>query len=248
MPSVRFLLSTTACLLAGAAHAFQPLLTDDTGTQGAGGNQLELSYNEDQATQAGATVRTRSVPVVYTRGLSDAFDAFIQANEGGSGNPSFGFKWRFHESEKSGTSLALKPEMRISINSRGEPSRAQERTTVGLTAILTQELSFGAVHANLFANRDRFRDQRLFPDIHRTRLSVAPVWDVAEKWKLAVDLGREHSTSAGTTTRADIAEIGAIHSPSKDLDIAAGLVHRLTDDTPQTRTLSATIGITWRFR
>jgi hypothetical protein len=27
------------------ALAFQPLVTDDTGTQGAGGNQLEFSYS-----------------------------------------------------------------------------------------------------------------------------------------------------------------------------------------------------------
>ena len=31
--------------LSGLSHAYFPLLTDDTGTQGASGNQLEISYS-----------------------------------------------------------------------------------------------------------------------------------------------------------------------------------------------------------
>lgn len=248
MAAARTLLCGALMLAAASAPAHQPLFTDDTGTQGEGGNQVEFSWNEDQATQAGATTRSRSAPLVYTRGLTDALDVFVQANEGGSGNPSFGFKWRFHENGESRTSLGVKPEIRLPLNPAGEPSSAQARTTVGVTAILTQEAPFGAVHANLFANQDRFRDSRLFPEINRTRFSIAPVWDVAEGWKLALDLGSENTKTQATTTRAEIVEVGAIYSLGKDLDFAAGMVRKTASDTPRTTTLSGTLGITWRFK
>jgi|GEM_PF-2455259 len=37
-----------------AAAAFQPLITDDAGTQGAGGNQLEAAYNRTSDKLTGA--------------------------------------------------------------------------------------------------------------------------------------------------------------------------------------------------
>lgn len=50
-------------LLVGAAAlpaaAFQPLVTDDTGTQGKNANQVELSCDRDRARAAGETTRTR---------------------------------------------------------------------------------------------------------------------------------------------------------------------------------------------
>lgn len=47
--------------------AFQPLVTDDTGTQG-GGNQIELSINERRTRTGGATERLRSCPAAFAAG------------------------------------------------------------------------------------------------------------------------------------------------------------------------------------
>ena len=44
--------------LSSPALALQPLITDDTGTQGSGGNQLELSFSEERAKSDGNTDRT----------------------------------------------------------------------------------------------------------------------------------------------------------------------------------------------
>ena len=52
-----------------SASAFQPLITDDTGTQGADGNQIEFSFNEDRSRMDGNTDRTRAFPVAYTLSL-----------------------------------------------------------------------------------------------------------------------------------------------------------------------------------
>jgi hypothetical protein len=37
-------MTSASLFLALPAHAYFPFLTDDTGTQGEGGNQLELNY------------------------------------------------------------------------------------------------------------------------------------------------------------------------------------------------------------
>jgi len=245
--------------MAPAALAFQPLVTDDTGTQGTGGNQLEFSVNEDRAVTAGETVRTSTLPVGYTRGLTDTIDVFIGANHtrvrspapgadvSGSGNPSLGAKWRFYENEQSKTSLALKPEIALPVSAGKEAQGlGTGRTSYGLTLIVTQEVSFGAVHANLFSGRDRFRDSA-GPDASITRASIAPVWDVADKWKLALDVGLETASAGGERTRSSFAEIGAIYSPSKDLDFAFGLIRATDNADPSTKTTSATLGVTWRF-
>lgn len=253
--SVGLLLVATA----QATFAFQPLITDDTGTQGAGGNQLEFSVNEDREQSAGETTRTTTLPFTYTRGLTDAIDIFIGVNHtnirppapgpdvSGSGNTSLGAKWRFYENEESKISFGIKPEIALPVSASKETDGlGTGRTSYGLTLILTKEVSFGAVHANLFVGRDRFRNSA--SDASITRASIAPVWDIAEKWKLALDIGTETARASGNDTKSNFAEIGAIYSPSKDLDFSLGLI-RTNDDAPiNTGTTSATLGITWRFK
>ena len=75
------LLSSAALFAAFAAFstsssALQPLITDDTGTQGEGGNQLEVSYGRDRIRAGGETARVHSVPVVYTYGLTETVDVY----------------------------------------------------------------------------------------------------------------------------------------------------------------------------
>jgi hypothetical protein len=43
-------------------------------------------------------------------------------------------------------------------------------------------------------------------------------------------------------------QLGAIFSPSKDLDLALGILRNNDNATPQTSTTTATMGLTWRFR
>ena len=247
--------------LSPAAFAFQPLITDDTGTQGTGGNQLEFSFNKDRATSSSDTADISTLPLVYTRGVSETFDLFLAANHtrirssipdtdaSDSGNPSFGAKWRFYDNEESKTSLGLKPEIRLPVSASKEAAGlGTGRTSYGVTLILTQEVPFGAVHANLATGRDRFRDNAANPDATTARASLAPVWDIDEHWKLALDVGRETENAGGNKLRTHFAEIGAIFSPNKDLDFALGIIRRNDNADPRTTTTSATLGVTWRFK
>lgn len=257
----------TGLLLAvssAAVWAFQPLVTDDTGTQGKDGNQLEFSVDRDREESAGVTNSTRTMPFTYTRGLSDTLDVFVSANHtrltssvpgsdaSGGGNPSLGFKWRFHENETSKTSLAFKPELLLPVSAAREAAGlGTGRSSYGVTLILTQETGFGAVHANLAAGRNRYRDTPAgpAPDTSTVAASIAPVWDIGERWKLALDVGVEwERAAAGSKTRSNFVEIGAIYAPNKDLDLAFGILHTSGDDTPGTKVYSVTAGLTWRFR
>ncbi len=241
--------------------AFQPLITDDTGTQGSGGNQLEFSFNQDRVKTTGETVRVQTLPAVYTRGLIETLDVFagygyakIRSNmpggdASGGVNPSVGAKWRFYENEESQTSFALKPEIIFPVSSGRENSGLGTGKASGnLTLILTQELPFGAVHMNLGVGRDRFRDNANNSDATTTRASIAPVWDVADLWKLALDMGTESARAGGGRVRTNFVELGAIYSPHKDLDFALGVIHLSDNDNPHTTTNTATAGVTWRFQ
>ena len=252
-----------AALLAvfsGQAAALQPLVTDDTGTQGRGGNQMEVSYSRDRTRVAGETERMQSVPLVYTYGLTDTIDIFASVaysrirndipggDTSGMGNTVIGAKWRFYENEETGTSLAIKPELAVPVSARREiDGLGTGKASGNLTFILSQEMPFGAVHFNAGLGRDRYRHSDENPRTDSRRFSVAPVWDVSEQWKLALDLGIEHARADGHTVRSRFGEIGAIYSAGKDLDLAIGYIRTTDDESPKSKTNSVTAGLTWRF-
>ncbi len=247
-------------LAPGQALAYQPLITDDTGTQGAGGNQLEGGYTRAAEKLAGSKDKSREVAVVYTRGVTDALDWFAGGahqtlepvggiRESGAGNSVLGAKWRFYDDASSKLSLALRPEWQLPVSGAQElRGLGTARTSWRLDLLMTQETGFGAVHANLASTQIRFEDHALNNATRRAqyRLSVAPVWDITEQWKLAIDTGVMTNPDRSEKTRMGYVEWGAIYSPSKDLDFALGLI-RNTSDGP-VRSTQFTTGVTWRFK
>ena len=243
-------------LLPAVASAFQPLVTDDTGTQGARGNQVEAAYNRTVDKAPGTQDITHEVPLVFTRGVSDALDLYgglsnqrIVPTEHGWSNTFFGAKWRFYDDEASKLSFGLKPEIQFPV-SRDNEARGlgAARTSYSVSLLMTQETGFGAVHANLVAARVNYADAALNAAERRTlyRLSVAPVWDVAEGWKLALDTGIITNPDRAARQRMGYVEIGAIYSPDKNLDLALGVVRNIMDGSADTTQVTG--GLTWRFR
>jgi len=248
-------------VFAPPAAAYQPLITDDTGTQGKRGNQIEASHVQSVEKGAGATATTRMLPLVYTRGLTDTLDAYVgpsyvrfspppgEPKGSGAGNPALGVKWRFHENEAQKLSFAFKPELRLPVSDGAETrGLGSGRSNAGAMLILTQETGFGAIHANLAVNTNRFalQDNR---DLNRSTLwclSVAPVYEPAPEWKIALDAGIVTNAHKAEKAGMGYVELGVVFSPNKDLDLALGVIrdvhhrgHRVT---------TATAGVTWRFR
>lgn len=233
-----------------SAFAFQPLVTDDTGTQGSGGNQIEL---------AGTRVRdadtTRDLAFVFTRGVAESVDLFVELGrqrieaggtaETGPTNPAIGAKWRVYENERK-TSLALKPVYFFPHSGENEArGLGTGKSSYEASLILTQEMGWGAVHANLVTGREKYRDAG--QNTTTSGFSVAPVWNVHEQWKLAADLGISRSSNNGVSEKSRFGELGAIYSPNGDLDFALGFIRETNRDTNQV-TRTATTGLTWRFK
>jgi len=254
------LLFMLACLPCSAA-ALQPLITDDTGTQGVGGNQVEIAWSRGVEKEPGSTNVTRTLQPVYTRGWTDTLDLYAGGTflrnspaapgtpQSGAGNAVAGLKWRFHEDEKSGFSLAFKPELQLPVSSRAEDrGLGNARTNAAVALLLTQETGFGAIHGNLAFSSQRFRHGSN-RDLHRDslwRLSLAPVFEVTERWRIAFDAGLVTNPHRAEKSGMAYVEAGVIHSPGKDLELAAGLIRDVRHQGH--RVYQATIGVTWRFR
>jgi hypothetical protein len=242
------------CSVASPGMAYQPFVTDDTGTQGEGGMQLEFSWAGERTRFAGESATMQEIPLVATRGVTDALDIFVcsrymKGDSGsGPGGLSFGAKWRFFEDAGSGLSFVIKPEAWLPVNNEREAAGlGSGRTSAGLTFAATRELPWGAVHANLALTTERHRPE-VAPDVRSQRVSLAPVWNLTDTWKLGVDLGLDHIRESSQRRRVAFAELGAVYSPDKDLDFAIGLLGSRDDLNPRTRSVLATVGVTWRFR
>jgi hypothetical protein len=92
----------------------------------------------------------------------------------------------------------------------------------------------------------RYSDTVANPDVNLIRASLAPIWQVNEQWKLALDMGSTRESTAAMTTYTKFIEIGTVYSPSKDIDIAFGFISR--KDESSTSNDGITGGITWRFK
>lgn len=246
-----------ACIHAASpgAFAYQPLVTDDTGTQGMGGNQLEFAWVHEHEETGGTTTRTNAVPLVYTRGLTDALDLavglpWLRSNasgngESGTGNPSLAMKWRFHEVEN-GWSIALKPEIVLPVSAAKESKgHGDHGTAYNATLIFSRETSFGEFHIN--AGAGHYDAKTAGNDADSLHLSFAPVWRLSESTLLALDMGLDHeNTDTGGSDTNHYVLLGLIHSPNENLDLAAGLQKTFSVD-GSSNVWMGTVGITWRF-
>jgi hypothetical protein len=244
-------LAALPIVLPCSALAFQPLVTDDTGTQGSGGNQLETAYRESRSRLDSSSEFGRRLDLAYTRGITDNLDLFISTTRqidpvDGWENAVMGGKWRFYENEAEQFSLALKPEVTLPRNKSAERrGLGCGRTSYAFTLIASQVTSFGEFHVNLAgerANNALDNPERK----NRYRLSAAPAWAVNDHWKLALDLGVQTNPDRSRDYAMDYVELGAVYTPTEDLEFAFGVTHDVHDGPVHND--YATCGITYRFK
>ena len=254
-------LATLHAVLASSAAAYQPLVTDDTGTQSRGGNQIELAYFRTADKEPGQTTVTRALPFVVTRGLTEPLDLYAgasyvrfrapatEAAGSGAGNPVAGLKWRFYDDKSEKLSLAVKPEIRFPVSNHAESrGLGSGRANASAALLLTQVTGFGAVHANLAVSSNDFALQDNRDDQRNAlwRLSVAPVWELSEKWEIALDVGLVTNPRKAERARMGYLELGVIYIASKDLDFSLAVIRDVKHAGHSVT--SGTAGFTWRFR
>lgn len=268
-------------LIPTLAHAFEPLNTDDAGTVKAGGNQIEqyfISINRPGGEGQTADIITpgeeyagdvdaRALPFTYTRGLSETVEASIAAtyyyqpngNYTRISNYVIATKWRFHEDLKNRYALAIKPMVVLPA------SKQQQVNGLGLAA-----LNYGVnliaskywdeieVHINASYMRSPYNTNYMIghaADNSRTDiflLSVAPVWAINHRVKLALDIGATTNPPATEQYLSQYALIAAIIALRDDVDLGISYMRTALNSSGflSTQNIYSTrseVGLTWRF-
>jgi hypothetical protein len=246
----------------GAAFAAHPLITDDTGTQGKGKYQLEMTggIGRDRESASGVTVRETSTEAAATvsGGLCDSLDlvatvpfAWTRTTENGVKTGSDAgisdvtveAKWRFLEGET--VSMAIKPG--ISFPS-GDEKRGlgNGRVSYGANLITSVKLDLVNLHVNLAYARNDFgldenRDAQRKNILHG---SIAATAEVAKGVQLVADLGTESNCEKNSKTWASYVIGGVIWSVNDSLDLDLGIKGGLTRAETD---IAGLAGVTYRF-
>ncbi len=147
-------------LVVGASYAAIPLITDDTGTQGKGKFQLELSGEYAHDKQESVTNKDGTFSATLTYGLADPVDIVLsipynslhsddsgsKTSESGLSDMAIETKWRFYEKE--GLSFALKPGFTIPTGD-DEKDLGNGKMTYYLYFITSKEMNPWSFHLNL---------------------------------------------------------------------------------------------------
>lgn len=227
------------------AYAAHPLVSEDTGTQGVGGYQIEV--NADWLKDEG--VKSRVATATLTKGVLENLDTFINlpyttSEPNGINDVSVGFKWRFFDAD--GFSVGLKPEYRFASGDQ-EKSLGDGRSGESLT-LMTQYMwgrftwlfNVGFEH-HLYSDPAKNDESRKYVQ----KSSVAMLYAINDQWTALIDSGVKSHVSKQEKSDPQFVVLGLIHQVSDDLDLDIGYKKALnhTDIDKQIG-----MGMTYRFK
>lgn len=249
-------------IMAGAAFGAHPLITDDTGTQGAGKFQLEINseFAYDKEREEGVTIKETGgeVATILSYGITENIDIVlgtpyqwfrvkedgsIIAKEDGLSDVSLEAKWRFYEKE--GMSFALKPGITLPTGDE-DKGLGNGRASYGLVFITTKELEPWTFHFNLGYTHNEYK---LNADDEANRkgiwhVSLASEVEAGKDFKIVGNIGVERNPDKESNTHPAFILGGVIYSLTENLDINAGVKGGLNK--PETD-LTFLAGIALRF-
>lgn len=214
---LRLILAAAAALSPALAYAAHPLITEDTGTQGAQRRQLEVFGEE--AKDRGTRLRKQRYGAVLSYGIADAADVQVglpwyRSGPDGVGDVSLDVKWRFFERES--LSFAVKPGITLPTGDERD-GRGTGKTTWGSLLIVSYAPGAVALHAHAGYRRN---ENKLGERETLHRLAMAATYRVGNV-RLVADLARETNPVPGGRT-ARYSTAGLIWSLSRDLDLDVG--------------------------
>lgn len=253
----RYLMFVVILLLHSAVWAAHPLITDDTGTQGAGKFQLEINgqYDYEKENGAGVTMEERGAEIGSTLsyGILDHIDIVIGApyqwfkarqngavvaDEHGISDASIELKWRFYEKE--GLGLAFKPGVGFPTGDE-KKELGSGKTGYHLFFIGSKEATSWSLHANIgyICNENKLDEKK---DIWHT--SIAATYEIVNDLKIVGNIGTENNPDITANNDPAFLILGAIYSLEENLDIDAGVKFGLTSSETD---LSLMAGMALRF-
>jgi hypothetical protein len=237
------------CLLSSLpAAAYMPLNTDDAGTTSKGGYQIEQyfysllqvgqSSTEPAAVSSGEDYQgvdnARAFPFTFSRGMTDNLDLqfaptyYLQPLGSFSrvANYTLNVKWRFKGDGEKGLNLALRPQLIAPAGTtQQEYGIGNARWNYGLTFIASQFSENYELHFNAGYQQAPYNNAYtvgLSTDARRTDLysiSIAPVWNLSSKWKVALDVGVNTNPNMPDPTLTRYGLVALLYYPMKDLDV-----------------------------
>ncbi len=235
-------LAAAVFLMAGALRpaplpAAHPLITDDTGTQGRGNIQIELTTEHGHEQEDGTRENTATTSAVFTYGLRDNADVILtlphrrissEAEDGsrtvnqGQADVGLDVKWRFYE--KDNLSFALKPGLTMPTGDEtknlgaGRARHSLYLTTSYAATPWEYHLHLGYIHnRNVLGQHESQR-----------HVSVAVGRKLGDKLKLVADYGTDTPASQASSLNTEFLVLGAIYSLRQGLDLDFGAKWGLT--------------------
>lgn len=206
------------CLAAAIdARAAHPLITEDTGTQGAGRYQLEVFAEEREARTTRRDIEVYTGVLGY--GIGETADVELglplyRDGPDGVGDASLDLKWRFFE--RNAVSLALMPGITLPTGDERD-GRGTGKTTWGSLIILSYAPGAVAVHAHAGFRRN---ENKLNERESLRQLAAAAIYRIGDV-RFVGELTREtNPVPGGGTVR--YTTLGAIWSLTRDLDLDIG--------------------------
>lgn len=233
--------------------AGHPLLTEDTGTQGAGRYQLEMTHDLSIKQDADAKTRSRRINGVFSVGLTDALDAIItlpyerltertgatSTTVAGYADMEIAAKWRFYET--GALSFALRPGLGLPTGNEGKGLGAGH-VMPSLFAVTTYTRDPWAFHLHVGHTRNLHPGPQERSHIYHA--SVAAEYSVSEGLRLVSDLSIERNAERSGHPGVGSMVIGLVVSLTPDLDLDLGYRIGLTEPAPDHAWLT---GLALRF-
>ncbi len=239
------------------AFGAHPLITDDTGTQGKGKAQIELTGQYDHDDEKGVKSENWEAKAALSYGFLDSLDLVLEApyswtgtedaegtiRNDGIADMSVAVKWRFFERE--GLSFALKPSVTLPTGD-DDKGLGNGRPSYGITAIATYAKDPWAFHLNIGIAHNNYKLQA-DEDANRKDIwsaSFATELQVAKRLKLVANAGVERNSDVESDTHPAFALGGVVCSLTENIDIDAGVKWGINGPEPDYSFLA---GVAFRF-
>jgi len=230
-------LSLASFLFPTISQAAHPLITEDTGTQGKGRFQLELTAEHGYRDEDHAAEHERQFAATFSWGVRDNLDVIfslpyqrVSPQAGGgiethSGISDVGAdaKWRFFEHDR--LSMALKPGVTFPTGDEamGLGSGKSAYSVYLVTSIEAEPWAFH-LHLGYLRHRNAVDERE---DIWHTSLGG---WrEVGRKLKIVGDIGANTNTDKTSDNETAFLILGVIYSLNPDFDLDAGIKRGLTN-------------------
>jgi len=236
-----------ALLLASAsAHAAHPLLSEDPGTQGTGGVELEIGFAASDGEPGGG--RASQLATQLAVGVHPAIDLFVvprylwvrpkdEPHRRGFGDTSLDVKWRFFEKEA--LQLAVRAGAELAT---GDATKGLGEEGTGWHAVLAMSVAVEPAQwlVNVGYTRARVKGERSHLP-YATTAVIAPADGALRGF---VEIGAQASSDPSRATWPAVARTGVMWKAASWLDLDVGAEGRLNRAAPRA-TLLAGATLRW---